>query len=170
MCLLGCRDGDGNLFIVDEHAERKWLPDRHAAAIQAMLARHGVSVDRLGRFVAGADVFSRQSDGSTVAAQYLKLGLKLKPANTERVSGWAEVLQLLGDIEAGVAPRLFIHRRCGRLLETLPSLQHDPNRPEDVLKIDVDEDGGGGDDCADALRYLVATKSRTVVQRKLSGL
>ena len=170
VCLLGCRDGDGNLFIVDEHAERKWLPDRHAAAIQAMLARHGVSVDRLGRFVAGADVFSRQSDGSTVAAQYLKLGLKLKPANTERVSGWAEVLQLLGDIDAGVAPRLFIHRRCGRLLETLPSLQHDPNRPEDVLKIDVDEDGGGGDDCADALRYLVATKSRTVVQRKLSGL
>ena len=86
------------------------------------------------------------------------------------MSGWAEVLQLLGDIDAGVAPRLFIHRRCGRLLETLPSLQHDPNRPEDVLKIDVDEDGGGGDDCADALRYLVATKSRTVVQRKLSGL
>ncbi len=98
------------------------------------------------------------------------LGLKLKPANTERVSGWAEVLQLLGDIEAGIAPRLFIHRRCGRLLETLPSLQHDPNRPEDVLKIDVDEDGSGGDDCADALRYLVATKSRTVIQRKLSGL
>ena len=65
---------------------------------------------------------------------------------------------------------MFIHRRCGRLLETLPSLQHDPNRPEDVLKIDVDEDGGGGDDCADALRYLVATKSRTVIQRKLSGL
>ena len=39
-----------------------------------------------------------------------------------------------------------------------------------LLKIDVDEDGAGGDDCADALRYLVATKSRTVVQRKLSGL
>ena len=63
---------------MDEHAERKWLPDRHAAAIQAMLARHGVAADRLRRFVARADVFSRQSDGSTVAAQYLNLGLKLK--------------------------------------------------------------------------------------------
>ena len=37
-------------------------------------------------------------------------------------------------------------------------------------KIDVDEDGGGGDDSADALPYLAATKSRTVMQRKLSGL
>ena len=49
-------------------------------------------------------------------------------------------------------------------------LQHDPNGPEDVLKIDADEDGIGGDDPADALRYLVATKARSVVQRKLAGL
>jgi hypothetical protein len=27
----------------------------------------------------------------------------------------------------------------------------------------------GGDDTADALRYLVATRSRTVIQRKLRG-
>jgi len=49
-------------------------------------------------------------------------------------------------------------------------MQPDPNRPEDVLKVDADEDGVGGDDAADALRYLVATKSRTVAQRKLRGL
>jgi hypothetical protein len=69
-----------------------------------------------------------------------------------------------------VRPTLFIHQRCKRLIETLPTLQHDPNRPEDVLKIDADEDGIGGDDTADALRYLVATKSRTITQRKLRGL
>lgn len=56
-----------------------------------------------------------------------------------------------------------------RLAETLPSLQHDPNRPEDVLKEDAGEEGVGGDDAADALRYLVATKVRTVAQRKLWG-
>jgi len=27
---------------------------------------------------------------------------------------------------------------------TLPPRQHDPNRPEDVLKLDADEDGVGG--------------------------
>ena len=40
--------------------------------------------------------------------------------------------------------------RCPRPLqlhvETLPALQHDPNRPEDVLKVNADEDSVGGDD------------------------
>ena len=49
-------------------------------------------------------------------------------------------------------------------------MQHDPNRPEDVLKVDADEEGVGGDDAADALRYLIATKPREVRQRKLTGL
>ena len=188
VCLLGCRDGDGNLFVVDEHAERLWLPERHAAAIRAMVGRHRVPSSRwavsgrsagdgralevsdLKRIVAGADVFSRQSDGTTVAGQYKALGVTLKPANMDRVNGWAEVLHRLGDVEGGIRPRMFVHRRCGRLIETLPALQHDPNRPEDVLKVDADEDGVGGDDAADALRYLVATKPRVVVQRRLRGV
>ena len=86
------------------------------------------------------------------------------------MNGWAEALQGFGDQEAGIVPRLFMHRRCGRLVETLPAQQHDPNRPEDVLKVDADEDGVGGDDAADALRYLVATKSRAIAERKLRGL
>lgn len=47
---------------------------------------------------------------------------------------------------------------------------HDPNRPQGVLNVDADEDGVGGDHAADALRYLVATKWRVIVQRKLTGL
>jgi phage terminase large subunit len=173
--LLGCTDGDGNIFVVDEHAERLWLPQRHAPAIKAMLARHKIG-DRklelgdLKRFVAGADVFSRQSDGTTVAAQYARQGITLRPANTDRLNGWAEIMTRFGDVEANIRPTLFIHQRCGRLVETLPTLQHDPNRPEDVLKVDADEEGVGGDDCADCLRYLVATKTRTISERKLRGL
>ena len=112
--LLGCMDGDGNLFIVDEHAERLWLPQRHAAAVKGMLGRHrmnGVVAMRgmqrlsmrsdeevqsrplvlgdLARFVAGTDVFSRQSDGTTIAGQYGREGITLKPANMDRVNGWA---------------------------------------------------------------------------------
>ena len=178
--LLGCRDGDGNTFVVDEHAERLWLPQRHAAGIRAMLARHKtgdrkLAVEDLRRFVAGADVFSRQGDGTTVAQQYERQGIRLRVANMDRLNGWAELMQGFGEPDAGLAPEnrvkptLFIHSRCKRLVETLPALQHDPNRPEDVLKVDADEDGIGGDDAADALRYLVATKSRTITQRKLRG-
>jgi hypothetical protein len=42
-------------------------------------------------------------------------------------------------------------------------------RPEDVLKLDADEDGVGGDDAADALGYLVAARLRTVSQSKVGG-
>ena len=187
VALLGCRDGDGNTFIVDEHAERLWLPQRHAAGIKAMVGRHVVPVDSglmrvesrktrpleladLKRFVAGADVFSRQGDGTTVAQQYDRQGIRLRPANMDRLNGWAELMQGWGDPENGICPTIFVHARCRRLIETLPTLQHDPNRPEDVLKVDADEEGVGGDDAADALRYLVATKSRAVLQRKLRGV
>ncbi len=186
VALLGCTDGDGNTFIVDEHAERMWLPQRHATAIRAMLGRHRINsahgwragqnetrpleLGDLKRFVAGTDVFSRQGDGTTIAGQYSREGITLRPASMDRVNGWAAVLQGLGDPEAKIGAKLFVHKKCGRLIETLPTLQHDPNRPEDVLKVDADEDGIGGDDAADALRYLVATKSRTVTQRKLRGL
>ena len=131
-----------------------------------MLGRHKIG-DRklelgdLKRFVAGADVFSRQSDGTTIAAQYGRHGINLRCANTDRVNGWAEILTRFGEPGSGISPTLFIHQRCGRLIETLPTLQHDPNRPEDVLKVDAGEEGIGGDDAADALGYLVATKSRT---------
>ena len=195
VCLLGCRDGDGNTFIVDEHAARLWLPQRHAEAIKAMVGRHTINgvvamrgqprlsmrsqaevqnrplaLSDLQRIVAGTDVFSRQSDGTTIAMQYAREGISLKPANTDRINGWAEVMRCFGDSENGIRPTLFIHARCQRLLETLPTLQHDPNRPEDVLKVDADEEGVGGDDAADALRYLVGTKPRTVEVRQLRGL
>jgi hypothetical protein len=32
---------------------------------------------------------------------------------------------------------------------------HDPHRPEDVLKVDCDDEGNGGDDWYDAFRYGV---------------
>lgn len=173
--LLGCTDCDGNFYVVDEHAARNWVPDRHAERIKAMLQRHRVVLRGhysmvLKRFVAGADVFARQSTGTTIAQQYGHLGINLRPANTDRVNGWAEILRQLGDPSAGIRPRLFIHRRCARLIDCLPSLQHDPARPEDVLKADPDEDGIGGDDAADALRYLVATKVPKLLVTKLRGL
>jgi hypothetical protein len=81
----------------------------------------------------------------------------------------SRVQQGFGDPEHGILPTLFVVSRCGRLIETLPARQHDPNRPEDVPKVDADEDGVGGDDCADCLRYMVATKVPTFVRRRLTG-
>jgi len=170
VALLGCTDGDDNFFIMDEHAARQWLPQQHAEAIVNMCGRHGLKVYNLRRFVAGSDVFSPGYDGRTIAEQYSDLGIHFSQANTERIHGWAEILRRLGDPQSRIRPKLFIHRRCKRLIDCLPLLQHDPDRPEDVLKMDVDDEGNGGDDAADALRYLVATRAPKIYVRHLTGL
>jgi hypothetical protein len=152
---------DGMIYTIGEHAERHWLVSRHAEAIKAMLARHGVSVGQLEAFVAGADVFNRH-DGKSIADQYEECGIDLSAANMDRVNGAAEVLLRLGDTEAGIAPSVRIFSTCGRLIETIPILEHDPHRPEDVLKIDCDENGIGGDDAYDAWRYGLMARASNV--------
>lgn len=195
--LLGCQDQEGRIYVLDEHAERHWIPERHARAIKDMLARHSIFStedhlrehllarypnpctererlwfhlkDRrmLARFVAGADMFGRESTGDSVAQQYRNFGLRLRAATMDRVSGWSAISQRLGDPAADIAPTLFFHPRCRRLLACLPTLQHDPDRPGDLLKSNLSEDDTGGDDAADALRYLVCEKARTFQVRNL---
>ncbi len=58
----------------------------------------------------------------------------------------------------------------GKRIVTLPAPQHGPNGPEGVLKVDADEDGFGGDDAADCLRYPVRTKAREIRVKKLRGV
>ena len=79
------------------------------------------------------------------------------------------IAQRLGDPDAGIPPTLLIHPRCARLLACLPFLQHDPDRPGDILKSNINEEDGGGDDPADALRYLVTIQIRQLYVRKLTG-
>lgn len=156
--LLG-QDGDGHVYFVDEHAARKMLPGQHAAAIRAMLRRHKIQQGSIEKFVAGADVFARRED-SSIADQYKMLGLKLEPAQMDRISGAGEWLRRLGDVMHDVRPTVTIHPRCARLIESIPQMQHDPRRPEDVLKVDVDEEGNGGDDFYDAARYGLMETAR----------
>jgi phage terminase large subunit len=154
---LAALDGDGTLYVVDEHAERRWLPSRHAEAVFAMLKRNGVAPYRVETIAAGHDVFSPNQNGGTVADDYAAHGLRLSPANVDRINGAAELLRRLGDCEANppLPPRIVIDSRCARLIDCLPALQHDPHRPEDVDKVDCGDDGLGGDDFYDSLRYSI---------------
>ncbi len=168
---LFAQDADNRIFVVDEHAERRWLIPRHASGIQAMLDRNGVAAYRLSGAYAGADVFSKRHNGGTVAEDYAEQGIKLTPANDDRLNGAAEILARLGDDECDpiVEPTLFVSESCPRLIECIPSLEHDPNRPEDVLKVDTDDDGRGGDDFYDAARYGVMVAARPKKTKPKAG-
>ena len=150
--LLG-QDDDGTVYFLDELACRRWLVSQVAEALQGMLHRNGVERHRIATFVAGHDCFSRESNGRTIADSWQDAGWTLERAMIDRKAGAAEWLRRLGNDEAGIPVSVQITTRCARLIETIPMLLSNPSQPEDVLKIDCDEDGEGGDDAYDGGRY-----------------
>jgi len=158
--LLLARDLRGNIYVVDEYSAAKRLPIAHTAMFDRMLARWEIRKERVRMFAFSPDAWAKNEEGRCVADSYEELGWDLEPADWARLSGAAEILRLLGDVEAGIAPSLFIYENCVGLIETLPRLEHDPHRPEDVLKTDVDEEGVGGDDLYDSLRYGIMAVSQ----------
>lgn len=162
---LLAQDGDGNVYVVDEHAERRMLIPRHCQGVRRMLDRNDVAECRIERFLSGEDCFQTKQNGGTIAKDYAAEGFQLIAADTDRINGAAEILSRLGDNECDppIAPSLFISEACPRLIECIPSLEHDPHESEKVLKIDTDEEGLGGDDPYDALRYgvMFAARSRS---------
>lgn len=155
-------ESDGCVYVVAEHVESKTLPAEHVAEMRRLAAKYSRDIEGLEIF-AGPDVFANKGDkeARTIAMQYAEHGVDLLPATNDRVSGWSELLRLLGDPmnEKRPLPAMIqISRDCVRLTQCLPALQHNPNKPEDVLKWDIDEDGQGGDDPADALRYGIMAR------------
>jgi hypothetical protein len=148
---LLAHNDDGTVLFLDEHAGRGMLVPQHAAAVRAMLARNGHC--RPAVFVAGHDCFSKESSGFTIADAWNAEGFPLRPAVIDRKAGAAQWLARLGNPAAGIAPSVQITTRCSRLIKTMPMLLSNPADPEDVLKVDCDEDGEGGDDAYDAARY-----------------
>jgi hypothetical protein len=111
--------------------------------------------------VADPAIFS--SDGGPSIAERMARSAKVffRPADNARVSrqgalgGWDQVRARLRGDETG--PGLLIFSTCRDLIRTLPALQHDPDRPEDV-------DSDGEDHAPDELRY--ACMSRPWVRQK----
>lgn len=72
-------------------------------------------------FIAG-----RQVVGVSSAQLMNQLGCRWTPANNERVPGWQQMADYL------VERKWFIFTNCERLRDTLPKLQSDDKKPEDI--------------------------------------
>lgn len=175
---LMAKDGDGDIWVLDEHAQRGWLPRQHSHSIKAMLERWEVPIGKLKSFPAGEDCFAKRAkeeEIGTIADDYREEGIILTHANINRINGAKEIYQRLGNPYPEmtgdtivIRPTLHILDTCPMLIECIPSMQRDPKRPEDVLKVDCDSDTGeGGDDPIDAFRYGLmeqSTSSRPVAK------
>lgn len=127
-------------------------------------------VRRCSYIVAGTDVFTgrgtKADDTPSCAERFAERGLVLTPANTARVAGLNNLRYWLGWRGVGEdgadlrQPRLrFCDTRGNRItFACLESMTTDPDNPEDALKRDANEDGEGGDDPYDMVRYGMASR------------
>lgn len=170
---LFTQDNDGMIYLIGEHVQHKWLPPAHCKAIRRLAERCGIAWHRVKPIVAGHDVFANKGDreGKTIAQQYAEakdpktgeaIGIRFEKATIDRVTGAQELLSRLGNAEAGIKPTLKIFDTCKKTIGTMTRMVCDPNDPEDVLKVDADMNGEGGDDCYDMIRYGVMAKKRKV--------
>jgi phage terminase large subunit len=155
--LLLARANEDVVYVIDEYLQAKRLVPDHVTAIREMLERHGITEERVHWWVAGQDAFNKRSTAlGSVVNEYKREGITWRRAKMDRISGALEILRRLGDEENGIRSTIRIMERCAKLIETIPSMQADPDRGgEDVLKVDIDQDGNGGDDLYDAARYAL---------------
>lgn len=73
-----------------------------------------------------AFIVGRQVAGVTPGQVMNQLGCRWSPANNDRVPGWQQMADYL------VEQKWFVFNTCDRLIDTLPKLQSDPKKPEDI--------------------------------------
>lgn len=110
-------------------------------------------------YYAPPDLWSRQKDsGKSIAMLFAEQGIRLTRAPNNRVAGWLQLKEWLRPVqtESGeVRPRLRIFSNCVNLIRTLPALQYDEKRPEDVSSHPHELTHA-----PDALRYFVSACPR----------
>lgn len=145
---------DGKRYLVDECGGSKTLVKDHCKAILSMLDRYGLDLGSLSKMVAGPDIWAKRED-KCIADTYADNGFQWEPAQNDRIQGAGAILDGFGDEASESEPTLFVTERCPMFLEQVAYMEHDPKRPDDVLKVDVDENGEGGDDYYDSGRYCL---------------
>jgi phage terminase large subunit len=160
---------DGAVFKLDTVTGLRLQPWEIAERI----ARR-VDVTRLDYVTAGHDAWAqmkaRGENTPTIAEQFQKYGIYLTQANIDRVQGlnnlraylsWHATGPLDGNgMPTAGEPRLRFfdtpgNRKC---LDQFEAMVTDPNDEEDVLKVNADEFGEGGDDTYDETRYAMASR------------
>ena len=116
--------------------------------------------EKVTRAVADPSIF-RQDGGPSIGERLRRAGASFRPADNTRVgktgalSGWDQMRARIAGTDEG--PMLAVFDTCRDFIRTVPVLQHDPMRPEDL-------DTNGEDHIADEARYVCS--SRPMVARR----
>lgn len=145
-------DGEGRIFVFEEHYETRKIVSQHALDVHAVNTRY----ERAPDYYVG-DPSIRNKDpitGTSVHIEYADNGIPILLGNNDQKAGIDKIIKLFSE------DKLFISERCVNLISELKRLRWatytskkmsmDKNKKEEQHKKD--------DHAADALRYLVASR------------
>jgi hypothetical protein len=170
VCLQSCGSGGfpaGSVILIDELATNdptdlnvglKWPPSMLAEAVTEMCGRWDCYPQGVGDDSYGLE--------DTLLERLATMGVYVTRPDKQRISGWSAMRDMLVNAkERNGKPGLWISARCSYFWQTVPFLQRNPKRPEDILTT-------GPDHGADAARYGVmhAANHRPVAQGSFVGL
>ena len=141
---------DETVYVVGCYSERQKRPDQIATKVKDILNGKKITI------YSGTDIWNDQ--GRSTIYEQLRDAMQDQAsfvrAYTKREQGVAEIRKYIAwDGTQTGKPRIYFFENTIPVFNVVRSMQYDPKKPEDVLKVDADEYGFGGDDYYDAFRY-----------------
>jgi phage terminase large subunit len=148
-------DEDGNVYLYREFIQAQRRIDQFAKELNRF---HDTA--NLYPIVAGWDCWAKkgvlnEQSPPTIAEEFARHGIHLKKATIDRIQGANQVRKYLSWQHTPTnKPKFFIFDTCPISFDCISRMQCDPDKPEDVLKIDaVEGNVETGDDPYDMVRY-----------------
>lgn len=148
-------DEDGNTYLYRELVRAGLRVDQFAKELNKY-----ADTQQCYPIVAGHDCWTQKSvlrdtaAPPTVAEEFQSHGILLKRAVVDRIQGAAHLRSYLARRGNENRPRFYIFENCPITFDCISRMIHDPDRVEDVLKVDATEgDPLSGDDAYDMVRY-----------------
>lgn len=123
----------------------KWTPPQVFREIARIEREHRWLAGKKIIGIADPAIWDAES-GKSVADVAAEHGVYFSPADNKRLPGWMQVHYRLAFDENGF-PQMYVFRNCRAFIRTIPLLQYDEHRPEDL-------DTDGEDHVADEVRYF----------------
>ena len=136
----------------------RWTPDRVFAQIARTEREHRWLRGRRIGGVADPAIWDAET-GESIAECAARHGIYFTKGDHARIPGWMQLHYRLSFDENGY-PMMYVFKNCRAFIRTLPLLQYDQQRPEDL-------DSSGEDHIADETRYFLM--SRPIKPRSLKN-
>ena len=127
----------------------KWIPPRLFEEIARIEHEHRWLKDKQITGIADPAIWNAET-GVSIAETATKYGVYFQKGDHERLPGWMQVHYRLAFDENGF-PMMYVFNNCKAFIRTMPILQYDEHKPEDL-------DTTGEDHVADEVRYFLMSR------------